>query len=199
MELLGRLGIAATVNTTLLIIASREFRRYRFGINLLSFRFLAGLCIWTLTEIAFYRSGYADAYAVLMGSIGVSVVTDWAAGYVLDVVTLPCCAFSIVAAAHTAHFMDSLIGAAAVSGALLFLYVVTRGQGLGLGDVKLAAASGILLGAGAGLISLGVSFIFGGCVAVSLILCRRARRNAAVPFAPYIAAGTLTFLALTPP
>lgn len=199
MERLGQLGIAVVVNATLLMIAAGELRRHRIRSNVLSFGFLTGLCIWTLAEIALYRSGNTGAaYAVLMGSIGVGAATDKAAGYILDVVTLPCCAFSIVAAAYGAHAMESLVGAAAVSGALLFLHAATRGRGLGLGDVKLAAAAGILLGARAGLIALGVSFIFGGCVAAVLLLCRRAQRKAAVPFAPYMAAGTLAALALQP-
>jgi prepilin signal peptidase PulO-like enzyme (type II secretory pathway) len=200
MERLVELAVAAAVNAVLLVIAASEFRRHRVGIKLHSFDFIIVLCMWTLAEIAVYNRGYTDlAYAALMGSIGVSVVTDKAAGYVLDVVTFPSCAFAIVTSAYRGHAIDSLIDAVAVSGALLCLHAVTRGQGLGLGDVKLAAASGILLGAEAGLVALGIAFVFGGCAAVLLILFGRAHRKSAVPFAPYVAAGALTVLALSPP
>ena len=195
---LTKLGIAAAVNTTLLAIASREFRRHGITPSPFSAYPVIALFAWTLVEVSVGdRDVYAPlAYAVLMGSIGVSAVTDHAAGYILDVVTLPSCAFGIVVATSSATGLYPLCGTLAVSGAMLFLHMITRGQGLGLGDVKLAAVTGALLGAQAGMISLGVSFVLGGCMAALLILSGRASRKMAVPFAPYMAAGTLTVLAL---
>ncbi len=192
--------LAVGINAVLLGVASWELRRCYRTANLLSGRHLVVLAVWTIAEIAVEdRRGYVQlVYPLLMGAIGVSVVTDRAEGCILDVVTLPSCAFAIVAESSKKYGLDSMMGALAVSGAMLLLYAVTRGRGLGLGDVKLAAVTGALLGAESGLFSLGVSFVLGGCVAAFLIVCAGANRRAAVPFAPYIAAGTLGVLALTP-
>ncbi len=192
------LGFAAAINGALLGVASREFRRYGIATYPISVYPVIWLILWTLAEVAIKnRHGSSQlVYALLMGSIGVSVATDQTAGYILDVVTLPSCAFAIVAEASTAAGLHPLMGALAVSGSMLLLYTITRRRGLGLGDVKLAAATGTLLGAEAGLISLGVSFVLGGCMAALLVLSGRASRKMTVPFAPYIAAGTLTVLTL---
>lgn len=192
------LAVAAVLNAVLLAIAALEFRRYRIEANLFSTRLVIALTVWTLAEAAVYKHGYAEfVYAALMGSIGLGALTDKAAGYVLDIVTLPICAFSIVATASSGVAFHSMIGAVAAAGGLFSLYAITRGQGLGLGDVKLAAACGTLLGAQAGLLSLGISFIFGGSAALPLLLSKRANRRTAVPFAPFMAAGALAVLATT--
>lgn len=193
-----QIGLAAAINAALLWIAASEFRRYGIASKVIAAYPIIGLVVWTFAEVAVEnRSDQTPlVYAVLMGSVGVSVATDQAAGYILDVVTLPSCVFAIVTEASSASGLRPLAGAFALSGAMLFIYVITRRQGLGLGDVKLAAAIGALLGAQAGLVSLGVSFVFGGCAAALLMVSRGASRKMTVPFAPYIAAGALTVLSL---
>jgi leader peptidase (prepilin peptidase)/N-methyltransferase len=190
------LVLAGTVNFALLTIASCEFRRHRITAHIWSSSPIIVLSMWTVAEVAAggRYSGMPLTYAALMGSIGIGVVTDRAAGYILDVVTLPSCAFALIAETSAARTVDSITGILAVSGTMLILYAVSRGNGLGLGDVKLAAAAGALLGAQAGLISLAVSFVLGGGVAALLIVRGFASRKTAVPFAPYIAAGALTVL-----
>ena len=190
------LMVAGTTNFALLTVASCELRRYRIAPTLWSSGPIIVLLMWTLAEASAAGRYVAMpfSYAALMGSIGVSVVTDRAAGYILDVVTLPTCAFALIAEASAARSAESITGVAAVSGTMLFLHAVTRGSGLGLGDVKLAAAAGALFGAEAGLISLAVSFVLGGIVAAFLIVRGTASPKTEVPFAPYIAAGALSVL-----
>src|SRR3989344_2720687 len=50
-----------------------------------------------------------------------------------------------------------------------FLDLVTKGKGMGFGDVKLAAAMGWLLGIKVGLLALYLSFILGGVISLILI------------------------------
>jgi len=193
-------GFGTALNTVLLGIAIWELRRHNIMANVLTAYPVIGLFFWTLAEVALRnRVDHAPlVYTVLMGSIGVSAVTDQTAGYILDIVTLPSCAFAIVTETSSAAGFHPLIGAFAVSGAMLVLYTITRRRGLGLGDVKLAAVSGTLLGPQTGLISLGVSFVLGGCMAGLLMLSGRASPKMTMPFAPYIAAGLLTVLTLAP-
>ncbi|MBU0569802.1 prepilin peptidase, partial [Patescibacteria group bacterium] len=58
---------------------------------------------------------------------------------------------------------------------LLLIHLITRGRGMGLGDVKLAIALGTWLGLRSGLMWLSSSFIIGGIVALILLLLKRAR------------------------
>ncbi len=74
------------------------------------------------------------------------------------------------------------------------IYVFTRGRGIGLGDVKLAAAEGLLLGWPDIALSLLVAFIVGAIVGGGLMLFRRKTLQDAVPFGPFIAVGiTIVF------
>ena len=82
-------------------------------------------------------------------------------------------------------------GAYACGGALLALHLLTRGRGIGLGDVKLGTAIGIGFGPVAGLVALGAAFVLGGAYASWLLVTRRARRGDAIRFGPFLAAGTL--------
>jgi leader peptidase (prepilin peptidase)/N-methyltransferase len=68
------------------------------------------------------------------------------------------------------------------------------GGGLGLGDVKLAAALGLILGfAGwpAVVVGLVAAHLINGSVALFLLLTRRADRLRALPFGPALLAGAV--------
>ena len=94
----------------------------------------------------------------------------------------------------------AVVAGAALGLAFLLLCLLTPG-GLGLGDVKLAALLGLLLGwFGWRYVLLGVlaAFLLGGLVAAALILTRRAGRRTAVAFGPWLVAGAAAALAWSP-
>lgn len=103
-----------------------------------------------------------------------------------------------------------LIGASALSGewfclvravigagggfGLFFAIFFAVPAGMGFGDVRLAALCGGFLGyLGYDEIAVGLlgSFVVGGLVALGLIALRRVGRRSALPFGPFLAAGTL--------
>ncbi|MEQ6901017.1 prepilin peptidase [Nocardioides sp. YIM 152588] len=72
------------------------------------------------------------------------------------------------------------------------LRILTRGRGMGLGDVALAPLLGAVLGAlGAGpaLVGLAAGFILGALVGVALMATGRARRGTRIPYGPFMLAG----------
>lgn len=79
-----------------------------------------------------------------------------------------------------------VLGALCVSVPFLFLWVATRGEGLGLGDVKLMAGSGLLLGWQRTLLAVLAASVLG-----SVLHLARMRRGAPrrLAFGPYLAAG----------
>ncbi|HET9392956.1 MAG TPA: A24 family peptidase [Candidatus Rubrimentiphilum sp.] len=133
---------------------------------------------------------------VLVGCLAVSAVTDLAAGYIFDSVTLSGLVAASLIGMIDGRFAPIAGGAFLVSGAILALHAASRGRGIGLGDAKLAACVGALLGPRNGLRSLGFAFVLGGTYAAVLLLSRRARGKETVPFAPYLAAGAFIELAL---
>lgn len=77
---------------------------------------------------------------------------------------------------------------------LLFIHLITRGRGMGLGDVKFAILGGTLLGPPRTLIFLFLSFLTGAAVGIILILIKRARFGKPIPFGPYLVFGLIAAL-----
>ena len=82
--------------------------------------------------------------------------------------------------------MTVLFSAFFLSLLLLFLHLITKGRGMGLGDVKLAVALGLWLGLEKGLIWLILSFIIGGIVASILLLLKKAKLKTKIAFGPFL-------------
>jgi len=68
----------------------------------------------------------------------------------------------------------------------LLLYAVTKGKGMGLGDVKLVLAGGVILGATQTFFWITTSFIIGGVVGLILILFKKARFGKPIAFGPFL-------------
>jgi len=78
---------------------------------------------------------------------------------------------------------------------LLLPYLLTRGRGMGYGDVKLAAFIGLMSGFPLVVVALLVGIIMGGIVAVFLLASRLVKsRKAAIPYGPFLAVGAMVVL-----
>ena len=76
-----------------------------------------------------------------------------------------------------------------VSGGLFLLLALIRPGAMGLGDVKLAAVLGALLGFPLTLIALVVGIFAGGAVALCLVLSQRGKSKSTMAYGPYLALG----------
>jgi len=135
-----------------------------------------------------------SALPALTALVGVCVAAAYDArtGFIPDRLTCATTLLALGLAAASGVAAAACQGACAVGGALLALHLLTRGRGLGLGDVKLGTAIGAGLGFRAGALALVVAFGAGALYAGWLLATRRARRHDAIPFGPFLAAGTLT-------
>ncbi|MFB0617005.1 A24 family peptidase [Streptomyces sp. AGS-58] len=94
---------------------------------------------------------------------------------------------------HAGHWPTALYGALALGAGYCVLYLINP-AGMGFGDVKLAVGSGAVLGwYGWPTVLLGTfaGFLLGALYGGALVLARRADRKTAVPFGPFLLAGTL--------
>lgn len=167
--------------------------RYEITVSLARGYAFAVLCAGTIVECGAVLM-QADAAARIMmliafGGVVVAAACDAACGYVFDAVTVPCVAALAVLAAVSHTFGAFAAGVAVAGGALGVLYFITRGKGLGLGDVKLACCIGGASGAFTGMEALGVAFILGGAYGAYLLAAKHAGRKDEIRFAPYLAAG----------
>jgi leader peptidase (prepilin peptidase)/N-methyltransferase len=131
------------------------------------------------------------ALAALVGTLAAAAV-DARTGYIPDRLTRTTALGALTLAAFGGTAVHACGGAFAVGGALLALYMLTSGRGLGLGDVKLGTAIGAGFGPSAGTVALGAAFVAGGVYASWLLATRRARRGDAIRFGPFLAIGVIT-------
>src|ERR1700678_2169700 len=92
----------------------------------------------------------APAVAATAG-VAVAGLVDARTGSIYDPLTVSILLASLVLALVNGSVVDGCCGAAAVGAALLALHALSRGRGIGLGDVKLGTALGMALGLSGGL------------------------------------------------
>jgi len=85
----------------------------------------------------------------------------------------------------TSHF--SLFIAALFSSLFLFfIYLITKGKGMGFGDVKLAFLMGLVLGFPKIIIAFYLAFLTGAFVGIILILVKKAKFGQKIAFGPFL-------------
>lgn len=89
------------------------------------------------------------------------------------------------------NFYLHFLGGFSSSFFLLLIHLVTKGKGMGLGDVKYALFAGTFLGWPGAISWLFLSFLTGAGVGVILILLGKARLGRHIPFGPFLAVSFL--------
>ncbi len=84
-------------------------------------------------------------------------------------------------------WLDHVIGMVCVSGFLLVLYFATKGRGIGGGDIKLMAASGLFLGWRSCILAFVIGCILGSII--HLIRMKMSGEDHVLAFGPYLAVG----------
>lgn len=77
--------------------------------------------------------------------------------------------------------------AVVVASIFLLLHLVTRGKGMGFGDVKLVFLVGLIFGCPKAIIALYLAFLTGAIVGVMLILTGKAKLGQKIAFGPFLA------------
>lgn len=91
-------------------------------------------------------------------------------------------------------FMLALVCAVGASLFFLSLFLLTRGRGMGFGDVKLAFPLGLLLGWPNTVVAIFLSFILGAAVGLIAMMLKKKKLKSTIPFGPFLVLGT--FIAL---
>jgi prepilin signal peptidase PulO-like enzyme (type II secretory pathway) len=129
----------------------------------------------------------AGAAAAALVAAFACALTDLQSGYVFDrallVAAIPVLALGAAAVPLRAE------SAVAIGALYAAPYLLSRGRGFGLGDVKLGALLGGGIGIGGGLSMFASSFIAGAAFALVALAAKRLDRKASLPFAPFIALG----------
>ena len=76
------------------------------------------------------------------------------------------------------------------SGFFYAIIIITRGKGMGGGDVKLAFLMGLILGWPIILLAIFLAFILGSIAGIFLILIGKKKMGSMIPFGPFLIIGT---------
>ncbi len=142
----------------------------------------------------------AWARVPLLLLLGVIAVFDLRLRLIPNVLSLPGVAYalSLAAVAGLGALAEAVLGLAVAGGLILLVMIVSRGRGIGGGDLKLMALLGAALGWRAALIVLGLSQLVVAVPVLAVLLVRRRRPNAPVPVGAAIAVLGALALALRP-
>jgi len=191
-------AVAAATAVLLALFAAVAWERARaFDLPLSFARFSAiapgagaiGLSGWLAT-----RDSAAYASAVLLACAAVSATTDLQTGYIFDRVLLATLGVVVVTTWSLGRLTDGACAAIVCAGALLIPFALSRGRGMGLGDVKLAGTAAFALGLHASLEALWLACVSGGGVAVLALATGRARCGSRLPFGVFLAFGACAAL-----
>lgn len=144
--------------------------------------------MWLLTAVLFKGDWLTVAlYCGLFSMLLVLSVIDWRTYIIPNGINLTIFVLGLVRlATDFANWPTYVIGMASVSLVFLLLHILTGGNGLGMGDVKLVAAAGLLLGWPKMILAVLVGSV-SGAVIHSIRMKGGAGRKLA--FGPYLAAG----------
>ena len=92
----------------------------------------------------------------------------------------------------------SLVSAAVASLFFAFLIIITRGKGMGWGDVKYVLFLGLALGFPGTPVAIFLAFILGAVFSLGLIFLRRKHFGQTIPFGPFLSLGAFIYLLLGP-
>lgn len=96
---------------------------------------------------------------------------------------------------HAFYTVQPLLGAVgsglAIGGFFLLLIIITKGKGMGGGDVKLGAFIGFVLGFPSAILAIVLSFLTGAIFSVALILLGKKHFGQVIPFGPFLVIGSL--------
>lgn len=144
--------------------------------------------MWLLTGVL-YRGDWVTVglYCLLFSMLLVLTVIDWRTFTIPNGINLVIFLLGVVRlVTDPDHWSSYLIGLVSVSLVFLLMHLLTHGNGLGMGDVKLVAGAGLLLGWSSMLLATVIGSL-SGAIIHSVRMRRGADRKLA--FGPYLAAG----------
>lgn len=156
---------------------------------------LMGAFAWRMFGLYHDRPITLVVTAAIVALLLVLAVIDFKTFLLPDSFILGLVAVTVIAAFYQSYSLTYVIGGiAAAAGFLLLLWILTRGKGIGLGDVKLMIPLGTLFGPWGATVVLFLAFCVGGIVGLYLLARRGATLKTAVPFGPFLIGAALLLL-----
>ncbi|MBI4091700.1 MAG: prepilin peptidase [Candidatus Levybacteria bacterium] len=170
----------AKISIRLLIV---EIATALLFLSIFAFYYFAKISFSDAIFLALVLSSFL---CIFFSDLEYGIIPDEVVIFLLGVITLY--TFFAVPAEITNRFFASL----ATTGSFLFLFIITRGRGIGFGDVKLSPVLGLFLGFPKIIIGVYAAFLTGAAVSLILIAMGKKKfKNDTIPFGPFLAIGAI--------
>ncbi len=163
-----RRGIVVIATVVLFALVGRQYQGDALHVAIVA-GYVAALIVCTGTDVLAYRVPNVITYPAILAAIVIGMIMP------------------------DANRGNVWAGGLVCGGTFLAMAIATRG-GMGMGDVKLAFFVGFALGLTFGVISLLITALAGGAIAIVLMVTRLRSRRDPIPYAPFIALGALYVL-----
>jgi len=134
-------------------------------------------------------------YLFISSSLIVIFFVDLKYGIIPDKMILPsiAAALTYLFLIHNSLFLIHFLSGFGASLFFLFSFLLTKGRGMGFGDVKFAFLMGLILGFPNIVVGLYIAFLTGAVVGCILIIWRKKRLTGTIiPFGPFLVLGTFS-------
>jgi prepilin signal peptidase PulO-like enzyme (type II secretory pathway) len=143
---------------------------------------------WLLVGILFIMIVVADALYL--------IIPDITVGMLLFLTILYRVGLTLFGIYQLSDLILAVVGMILMFSFFAALWLMTRGRGMGLGDVKLVVPLALLLGWPKMMVGIFLAFVLGATVGVALILGGKRTFGQTIPFGPFLVAGTVLALLL---
>jgi leader peptidase (prepilin peptidase)/N-methyltransferase len=139
---------------------------------------------------------------IFVAALIVITFIDFEHKIIPDVISIPGILYGLIIALvlQRVSFIDSLLGGLLGGGSLLLVagvyYLLTKQEGMGLGDVKLLAMMGAFLGWQSILFIIMIGSITGAVIGIAAMVIKKKGRRYAIPFGPFLSLGAVSYLFL---
>lgn len=143
-----------------------------------------------LVQPAFWLGVGVLLLMVVVADLVYLVIPDIAVGLLLLTTLVYRVALTWAGVMQMHDLLWAVVGAVVTVTFFAALWWLTKGKGMGLGDVKLAAPLALLLGWPNIIVGMFLAFISGALVGVGLLLLGKKKFGQVVPFGPFLVLGT---------
>jgi leader peptidase (prepilin peptidase)/N-methyltransferase len=163
--------------------------------------YLAGFFFFTLTQQPFvylqplfWLAVGIILLMILFIDIREMIIPDTAVALLFVLVILYRISLAASGVMKVEDLYSSLISMVGAGAFFFAIWFVTKGKGMGFGDVKLAFPLGLLLGWPQVVVWIFSSFMIGAVFGIVLLTVKKVKMKQAVPFGPFLVVGTFISL-----
>lgn len=149
---------------------------------------LIGFLFWSFgfTSDLIFKTFFITILAVLF-------ITDLKEMFIPDRIVIPAIIISLIYLVLQLLF-EPVLMAFLIGSFFMALIIITKGKGMGGGDVKLGVFMGLALGFPQALVALIIAFLSGAIVSLMLIVGGKKHFGQVIPFGPFLVTGSLVAL-----